>query len=193
MQGSIEQMYPRTKADYEAYVDCIYKEISKHSLQKKKDGNAVLMLSAVLQQALVEANPDEVKELVKLVDDQCNKKIDAYNKDIGKVKSKLKGIKMFEDGNGPYVDVERDDGPEKSAEEIAKEAEEAEETARRDELAQKELQRKEAERQALQQQMKKEERKVTVPAGFDMSQFTVKKKDDDDFMFGGGKKKGKKK
>eukprot|EP01064_Diplonema_japonicum_P023631 TRINITY_DN34047_c0_g1_i1.p1 TRINITY_DN34047_c0_g1~~TRINITY_DN34047_c0_g1_i1.p1 ORF type:complete len:192 (+),score=96.95 TRINITY_DN34047_c0_g1_i1:44-619(+) len=191
MQGSIEQMYPRTKADYESYVDAVFKAISKQTLSAKDgDANAVLMLNALLQQTLSEATPEEVKELVKIVDEQCNKKIEAFNKDVGKVKSKLKGIKMFEDGAGNFDHLDKEEEGSKTVEQEQEEAKKAEEIQKRDEAAQADLEKKAEERAALQQKMKKEERKVELPAGFNMAQF--KKKDDDGFMFG-GKKKGKKK
>eukprot|EP01061_Rhynchopus_euleeides_P037936 TRINITY_DN65250_c0_g1_i1.p1 TRINITY_DN65250_c0_g1~~TRINITY_DN65250_c0_g1_i1.p1 ORF type:complete len:212 (+),score=145.52 TRINITY_DN65250_c0_g1_i1:53-637(+) len=194
MQGSIEQLYPRSRLDYEEYADKIFRVMSAQTLEKdKKQGgnNAVVMLNAMLSACLSETNPEEVKGLLKLVDDQCNKKIEAHNKDIGKVKSKLKGLKMYEDGDGDFSHLEKE--KEEDVEELQKREEDLKEKQRRDEDAQKKLAEKEKEREALQAAMKKEERKVNntfAAQGFKM----MSKKDDDDMMGGfGGKKKGKKK
>ncbi|KAJ9448743.1 hypothetical protein DIPPA_30937 [Diplonema papillatum] len=196
MEGSIEQMYPRSKGDYEKYVDKLFSLISKHTFEKdKKQGGAqsVVILGAMLDQCLNEASPEEIKELNRCVGEVINKKIEQHNRELGKVKSKLKGAKLFEDGAADFSKLEEKiEGNEEKVteEEKLRMDKEQEEREKRDRLAQADLKRKEGERVELQKAMKKEERKV------DSSHFAgmqMMKKDDDDMFFGGGKKKGKKK
>ena len=192
---SIEQIYPRSRIEYEKYVDTIIRVISVQTLDNKgkKDGaNCTTIMNALLGEALLEASPEEVKELAKLVDVSYNKKLEEHNKEMGKTK-KVKGGPTLNDGgvhDQLVVDRDNEEDSKLKTEERAKLEAEAEERERKSLLAEKELEKKEEERKALADKLKKDERKV------DTSKFTgmmmMKKKDDDDF-FGGGKKKGKKK
>ena len=149
----------------------------------------VVLLNALLGRALSETDPLEIKGLVALVDEQCNKKIETYNKDIGKTKSKLKGAKLYEDGDGDFSHLDKEEKVDE--EEVKQKEEELAAKQLRDEEAQIRLAEKQAAHQQLQKDMKKEERKVTNE--FSAQGFKPMAKKDDDFMGGfGGKKKKKK-
>eukprot|EP01063_Lacrimia_lanifica_P037500 TRINITY_DN7716_c0_g1_i1.p2 TRINITY_DN7716_c0_g1~~TRINITY_DN7716_c0_g1_i1.p2 ORF type:complete len:205 (+),score=138.09 TRINITY_DN7716_c0_g1_i1:69-683(+) len=200
---SIEQMYPRSKGDYENYANAIFHVMRKNTyehkdpnISKKKAGvSMVNVLNACLDEALSEAHPEEIKELQKAVDEVCNKKIEAHNKEIGKQKSKLKGCKVHMDGNAADFDkLEREEDEKVDLDQLAKEKAEEEDRERRDADAQAALRRKEEERKALQEQLNKGKAARKVEP-VDMSGFKMMSKKDDDMGFGGfgGKKKGKKK
>eukprot|EP00755_Sulcionema_specki_P010188 Sspe_Gene.45780::Locus_22738_Transcript_1_1_Confidence_1.000_Length_744::g.45780::m.45780 len=196
MATNIEQFYARSKKDFEELVGKMLKEMQTGSRKdvfftEKKDDLTVTAVNAFLHAALSEADPEEIKELVKAVDEITTKKIEQQSKEQGKIKSKLKGSTIHVDGGAQdfskiemeeFIEKPKEKTLDKNLDELTEASEKAEEM----------LAKKRQETEALREAMKKEERKV------DTSKFAglkVMKKDEEEdmFGFGGGKKKGKKK
>ena len=190
MQGPIEQLYPRSRMEYEEFSTAVFDKLVEETFAKdeKKGGdNFVAMLNALLAKALEKTPADEVKELAKIIDSTVNEKIESYNKEIGKTKSKLKGAGLHEDGAGDFSHLENE---KEEKVETAEQVQAEEEKQARAAAAEAALKAKEAESARLREEMKKEER--VVKTDFASLGFAPMKKKDDDFGFG-GKKKGKKK